>query len=300
MELNRLIEKKLTPKQKRKYEQDNGKFKVLSILIILPIVTTILGMFIESIAVVSISIVFIILCLLFIAFSTKKRNIVYERIIVPIVLQERFRNIEHLEGNEEVEDRFQSSELGEDYTKFEAKNSLVLNEDGYDMTISKIVTKKKKIYDEESEEEKEFEKSFSGLFTYLRIPNTTDIDLKVLENLKTKKQINEIDKADVQRVIMNNMEFDTQYDVMSSDPSVARRVLSLGVMARILEIDRKLGKVISFSIKDNYLYILIRYDDFLEFGSNKKNEYVDEDLANQNMDVIETVDYFTRYIINLI
>lgn len=299
MELNRLLDKKLTPQQKSKYERDNGKFKILNILIILPIVTTILGIFLESMVVVTVSIIVIILCLLFIVFATKKKNEVYEKIIIPLVLKERFNNIELFNGELDVENGYYLSGLGKDYSKFENRNNLVLQEDRYKVTISKVVTKNKKEHFDENEEEKEFEKSFSGMFAYVRIPSEIDIDLIVKENYKTQKQIDEIDKADVQRVKMNNIEFDTQYDVISSDPSVARRILSLGVMARILDINKKLGKVISFSIKDNFLYILVDYDEFLEFSSSKKNEYVNEEQAQENMDVIETLDYFIRYIVNL-
>lgn len=299
MELNRLLDKKLTPQQKSKYERDNGKFKMLNILIILPIVTTILGIFLESMIVVTISIIVIILCLLFIVFATKKKNEVYEKIIVPLVIRERFNNIELFNGELDVENGYYLSGLGKDYSKFENRNNLVLQEDRYKVTISKVVTKNKKEHFDENEEEKEFEKSFSGIFAYVRIPSEIDIDLIVKENYKTQKQINEIDKADVQRVKMNNIEFDTQYDVISSDPSMARRILSIGVMARILDINKKLGKVISFSIKDNFLYILVEYDEFLEFSSSKKNEYVNEEQAQENMDVIETLDYFIRYIVNL-
>ena len=299
MELNRLLDKKLTPQQKSKYERDNGKFKILNILIILPIVTTILGIFLESMVVVTVSIIVIILCLLFIVFATKKKNEVYEKIIIPLVLKERFNNIELFNGELDVENGYYLSGLGKDYSKFEIRNSLGLQEDRYKVTISKVVTKNKKEHYDENEEEKEFEKSFSGIFAYVRIPSEIDIDLIVKENYKTQKQINEIDKADVQRVKMNNIEFDTQYDVISSDASVARRILSLGVMARILDINKKLGKVISFSIKDNFLYILVEYDEFLEFSSSKKNEYVNEEQAQENMDVIETLDYFIRYIVNL-
>lgn len=299
MELNRLLDKKLTPKQKSKFERDNGKFKMLNILIILPIITTVLGVFMESMAVVTVSIVLIICFLLFIAFSTKKRNAVYDEKIIPLVLQERFRNIAILKEDKDIEDEFKMSGLGSNYSKFEARNSLVLKEDKYNICISKIITRNKKVHDDENYEEKEFEKSFSGIFAYVRLSKQVDAALVVKENLKTIEQIKSIDKADVEKIKMNNMDFDAQYDINTSDPSVARKILSLGVMARILEINRKLGKVINFSLKGNTLYLLVDYDEFLEFSSSKKNEYVNEEKANENMDVIEILDYFVRYMVNL-
>ncbi len=299
MELNRLIDKKLTSEQKRKFEQNNGKFKIIDILIILPIITTLLGIFLESIIVVSASIVCIIIFLLIIAFSTKKRNVVYEDVIIPLVLQERFRNLESVLKDDEVEKEFIMSGLGRNYSKFESKNNLRLHEDRYFIELSKIITRNKKTQDEEVEEDREFEKTFSGMFAYVKLPNPIDVELEVKENLKSVEQVNNIDKADAHIVKMNNMDFDTQYDVMATDPSLARRVLSIGVMARILEINRKLGKVINFSIKNDMLYVLIEYDEFLEFNSTKKNEYINETVANDNMDAIEVLDYFVRYIVNL-
>ena len=299
MELNRLLDKKLTPEHKRKFERDKDKFKTLNIIIILPIITAILGVFMESIVLVTASLVIIIVCLLFVAFSTKSRNVIYEEMIIPIVLQERFRDCEPLKKDLDVENEFDMSGLGKEYSRFEDRNSFLIHEDRYTISISKIVTKNKKIQDEENEDYKEFVKSFSGVFAYFRLPRNIDIDIEVKENYKTKNQITQIDKTDVERVIMNNIEFDTQYDVRASDPAVARKILSIGVMARILEINRKLGRVINFSIKNNTLFILVDYDEFLEFSSSKKNEYVNEEKANENMDVVEIIDYFARYMVNL-
>lgn len=299
MELNRLIDKKLTSEQKRKFEQNNGKFKIIDILIILPIITTLLGIFLESIIVVSASIVCIIIFLLIIAFSTKKKNVIYEDVIIPLVLQERFRNIESVLKDDGVEKEFIMSGLGRNYSKFESRNYLRLHEDRYFIELSKIITRNKKIQEDEVEEDREFEKTFSGMFAYVKLPNSIDVELEVKENIKSVEQVNNIDKADVHIVKMNNMDFDTQYDVMATDPLLARKVLSIGVMARILEINRKLGKVINFSIKNNMLYVLIEYDEFLEFNSTKKNEYINEVAANDNMDAIEVLDYFVRYIVNL-
>ncbi len=97
---------------------------------------------------------------------------------------------------------------------------------------------------------------------------------------------------------MNNLEFDMNYDVFSMEPVSLKRVLSPGVLARISEINRKLDNVISFSVYDNILYVTLEYDKFLEFkGSNKI--YVDEEIATENLEILEYINYFIRYFVNM-
>lgn len=292
MELNRLLDKKLTKEQKMRFKRDNGKFKVLNTLIILPVITAILGVFLESIIVVSISIVLIIAFLLVIAFSTKKRNVVYEEVIIPSVLQEKLSNIDSVINDESVESEFEKSELFIDYLKFEAKNFLRIHEDRYSIEISKVILNNEKNEDEESD------KVFSGIFAYVTLPNLFGVEFTVKENLKNAEQTTS-ENNNTSIVKMNNIDFDKQYEVLAKDTVSVKKVLSLGVMARILEINKKMGKVINFSVKNNTLYVLINYDEFLNFKSNKKDEYVDEKIATENMDILDLLDYFVRYFVNL-
>ncbi len=298
MELNKLLDKKLTTEQKVKFERYNGKFKVLNNLIILPIATAILGIYFESIIVVSVSIVCIIIFLLMISLSTKKRDSVYEDIIIPYVLKEKFMNIEKVVKDENVEEEFNKSGLGKQYSRFKSSNYLRLHENRYSIEFSKIVTSILKD-DDENLVGRELDENFSGLFAYVKLPNPFEIEFEVKENKKTISQVNSIDKADVYQVKMNNLDFDMQYDVIANDPSLVRKVLSLGVMARILEINKKFGRVIEFSVKNNVLYILIKYEEFLKFKSIGKEKYVDEKMAMENMDTVELLDYFVRYFVNL-
>ena len=60
MELNDMLERKLTPEQKVKFERDNGRFKLLKNIIILPIIVGIVGIYFESILIVTICILCII------------------------------------------------------------------------------------------------------------------------------------------------------------------------------------------------------------------------------------------------
>ena len=56
MELNRKIDRLLTKEQKTKFQIDNGKFKILNNIVLLPVITALLGIYLESIIIVSISI----------------------------------------------------------------------------------------------------------------------------------------------------------------------------------------------------------------------------------------------------
>ena len=64
MELNQKLEKELTAEQKVKFQRDNGKFKLLNNIVLLPIITSFIGIYLESITIVSISIICIIVFLI--------------------------------------------------------------------------------------------------------------------------------------------------------------------------------------------------------------------------------------------
>jgi len=76
-----------------------------------------------------------------------------------------------------------------------------------------------------------------------------------------------------------------------------RNIISPGTMARVLDINKKMNKMLKFSIYDNKLYIAVNYNEFLKFKSNE-NEYVNEEVANENLEILEQISYFARYMIN--
>ena len=88
------------------------------------------------------------------------------------------------------------------------------------------------------------------------------------------------------------------YDVYSQNPVEVRNILSYGVMARIIEFNEKIDKIINFSIFEDMLYVSINYKEFLDFKGNGK-KYVNEIETIKNLDVIEVLDIFIRYILNL-
>ena len=78
MELNQRLDQELTAEQKIKFQKDNGRFKLLNNIVLIPIATALLGIYLESILIVSISIVCVIIFLLLSIGTFSKRNVVYE------------------------------------------------------------------------------------------------------------------------------------------------------------------------------------------------------------------------------
>ena len=101
MEINQKIDRVLTPEQKIKFQRDNGKFKILNNIVILPILTAILGVYLESIAIVSISIIGIILFLVLKITSFTRRNVIFDEVIVPKALGEVFENVKYIKKDED-------------------------------------------------------------------------------------------------------------------------------------------------------------------------------------------------------
>ena len=298
MELNEMLESKLTSEEKIKFERDNGRFKLLKNIIILPIIVGIIGIYFESILIVTICILCIILLLILNIFSINKKGKTYENIIVPYVLKEKFQSIEYNNNNKTLQEKIGDSKIFLDYDKIFCSNYFKILYGKYDIESCKIVTKKMNIEENDGVVDKSLDENFCGIFATVNIPTKFDNEFRVVKNIKEKEQINNVNKAETQLVRMNNIEFDRIYDVYSMNQVSIKRVLSPGVMARILEINKKIGSIISFSIYNNVLYVSIEYNNYMEF-KGKGKFYVDEQLAQQNLNVLENLDYFVRYFINI-
>ena len=297
MELNKVIEKKLTAEQKNEFERDDGKFKLLKNIIILPIVTAILGIYLESILIVTISVLFIIAFLVISVYASSRKNKIYENVIIPYVLEEKFDNVEYVKSDVSLKEEFINSRLAPECDKIECSNYFRLIEDKYFVEICKVVTNKLDVEENDGVIDKNLEQNFSGVFARVKLPNKFNVNFKAIKNIKDYGNIN-VDKSSTEQLKMNNLEFDMNYDIFSMEPVSLKRNLSPGVLARILEINRKLDNVISFSVYDNVLYVTLEYEKFLEFKGNGKN-YVDEELAVQNLEVLEYINYFIRYFVNM-
>lgn len=298
MEINEILDKKLTKEQKTKFQRDNGKLKILKNIVLLPIASAIFGIYLESFPIVAISIIVIILFLIsMITFSAMKSE-VYDDVIIPNVLSERFSKIEMVKKNSKVEEEYNKSHITDEYDKFESHNCFRIIEDKYYINIAKVITKKVEVTKDDGVVDKHLEDNFKGIFAYVRLPEKFNEEFSVIKNEKTIRQMYSNEITNTQIVKMNNLEFDKTFDVYSMDQVSVKEILSPGVMARILEISNHFGKDMNFSVYNNMLYITISYDKFLDF-KGKGKQYVRESIALENLDDLELLNYFVRYFINL-
>ena len=147
MELNQKIEKMLTPEQKANFQKDNGKFKLMNSIVLLPIVTSILGIYLENFVIVGVSIALIIVFLVLKTYSFKHKNLVYEKEIIPIVLNEKFEDVLCMDKKEEVVEQFEKSQIVNEYDKVEVDRTIVIRQPNYVANISRV-----NIYQESIEE----------------------------------------------------------------------------------------------------------------------------------------------------
>lgn len=290
MEINQKIDRVLTSEQKIKFQRDNGKFRLLNNIVILPILTAILGIYLESILIVSISIIGIIIFLALKVTSFTRRNVIFDEIIVPNALNELFQTVEYVKKDDDLENYFKESGLVPIYNKFKSHNSYTIYEDKYNINISKVSTKKLHVEENDGVEDKYYEDNFDGIFAYIKLPSKTLANFKAIEKgvIESEEDI----------VKITNMEFDYCYDVLSKEPVEARGVLSPAVMARIIEFNSKIGLTISFGLKEDMLYLAVNYNEFLDFrGKGKK--YVDENNFIDNLKVLEVVQMYVRYFVNM-
>ncbi len=289
MELNQKLDKLLTSEQKNKFHRDNGKFRLLNNIVLIPIILSLIGIYLESIIIVSISIACIILFLVLKICSFSKKNVVYENVIIPAVLKENFNDIKLCDKHEIVKDEFKKSNLINEYDKIKIDKYIIIKNEKYDINISKINIKKLNIEENDGVVDKDLEEKLSGIFAFTKLPKKAMTEFEVL-----KKDL----ESNREAVKIPNNEFDIVYDVFSKNPVEVRNILSPGVMARILEFNNKIDNVINFSIHEDMLYVAINYKEFLKF-KGKRKEYVDEELAQKNLDVLEILDIFVRYFVNI-
>lgn len=290
MEINQKIDRVLTAEQKIKFQRDNGKFRLLNNIVILPILTAILGVYLESMIIVSISILGIILFLVLKITSFTRKNVIFDEIIVPKALNEVFQNVKYVKKDVTVEEYFRDSGLVPIYNKIKIYNNYVICEDKYDINISKVSTKK--LHEEENDGvvDKYYEDNFNGIFAYTKLPSKSLTSFRAIEKgvIESEEDI----------VKITNMEFDYCYDVLSKEPVEARGILSPAVMARIIEFNSKIGLTINFAIKEDMLYLSVNYSDFLDFrGKGKK--YIDEENYIDNLKVLEVIQMYVRYFVNM-
>lgn len=290
MELNRKIDRLLTKEQKTKFQIDNGKFKILNNIVVLPVITALLGIYLESIIIVSISILGIIAFLVCKIFSFKKKNVVYEETIIPAVLKEKFQDIQIVKDDNLIEEEFKRSNIIPDFKNIDVEKSFAINKEKYSLNLSKIIVKKLNIEENDGVVDKDIEEKFNGVFIYVKLPVKTSTSFRVID-----KKL-EIDSDS--KVKITNYDFDSVYDVFSTEQAEVRGILSAGIMARILEFNAKIGGVINFSINEDMLYVAVDYKKFLEFKGNGK-KYIDEPEALRNLEMLEILDLFVTYFFNI-
>ena len=290
MELNRKVEKTLTREQKVKFQRDNGKSKLLNNIVILPVITVLLGIYLESIIIVSISIVCIIAFLICKIFSFSRKNIIFEEVIIPTVLKEKFENVSYIDDSISVDEDFKKSKIIPTYDKIDVNKSYVIRKEKYIINLSTIIVNKLNIEESDGVVDKELEEKFNGIFISVKLPVKSTTNFIVLDkNLK-------ID--DSSKVKITNYEFDKVYNVYSYKQVEVRGILSAGIMARILEFNSKANNIISFSICEDMLYIAVQDSDFLKFNG-KGRLYVDEEKAKRDLELLEILDMFVTYFINM-
>ena len=290
MELNRKIDRLLTKEQKTKFQIDNGKFKILNNIVLLPVITALLGIYLESIIIVSISILGIIAFLVCKIFSFKKKNVVYEETIIPAVLKEKFQDIQIVKDDNLIEEEFKRSNIIPDFKNIDVEKSFAINKEKYSLNLSKIIVKKLNIEENDGVVDKDIEEKFNGVFIYVKLPVKTSTSYRVID----KKLEIDFDS----KVKITNYDFDSVYDVFSTEQAEVRGILSAGIMARILEFNAKIGGVINFSINEDMLYVAVDYKKFLEFKGNGK-KYIDEPEALRNLEMLEILDLFVTYFFNI-
>jgi len=88
---------------------------------------------------------------------------VYEKEIIPIVLNEKFEDVICMEKKEEVINNFENSKIIDDYDKIEVDRTVVIRQQSYVANISKIDVYQENIQETDGMVEKELEEKIKNI-----------------------------------------------------------------------------------------------------------------------------------------
>lgn len=104
---------------------------------------------------------------------------------------------------------------------------------------------------------KQEKKVFSGLFAHIVLNKSFKSDVKIIYNKHKDFGIIKSMFANEDKVNLENIEFEENYDVYCTDQIYARRILTLTFMEKLLQATDKINNRIQISFKNNNIYIAI-------------------------------------------
>ncbi|MDF2865605.1 MAG: putative galanin [Clostridia bacterium] len=98
---------------------------------------------------------------------------------------------------------------------------------------------------------------FSGIFLNIVLDKKLQSDMKIVYNTSKDFGIIKTLFANEDKVNLENIEFENEYDVYCSDQIYARKIITLTFMEKLLYATNKLNRRIKISFKNNNIYIAI-------------------------------------------
>ncbi len=98
---------------------------------------------------------------------------------------------------------------------------------------------------------------FSGIFLNIVLDKKMQSDMKIVYNTSKDFGIIKTLFANEDKVNLENIEFENEYDVYCSDQIYARKIITLTFMEKLLYATNKLNRRIKISFKNNNIYIAI-------------------------------------------
>lgn len=135
---------------------------------------------------------------------------------------------------------------------------------------------------------------FSGLFLHIALDKTMQSNMKIVCNTSKDFGIFKTLFADEDKVNLENIDFENNYDVYCSDQIYARKIITLNFMEKLLHATYKLNRIIEISFKKNNIYIAINDLQLINDSDlfSKKIDMLNIATEIDNiLTIVDTIDY---------
>ena len=299
---NKLLNEKWnkTKNKNKKTEKTTKIICLISTAIILVIVHE-MGMKIDSLFLLcfllamlifaNLMIIFI-MNLLFMGNDLIEYNQMYKKFVIEKIMKNFFDNLEYFPQKSIPEYIYEDAKYNEYYDEYESEDyfeAQINNENS--IQLGEVLTQKE-VESESSSGHKttRMVTKFHGVFAKIEMNKSINCELRILQNGSV---------ASSEKLNMDSTEFETLFDVQSSNKIIGMQILTADVMERLLQFQKENKIEFDIIIKNNNLYLRFHSDEMFEASSLKK-EMLDKRTIKKYFNMLKFVYDLSNSLIKIV
>jgi len=299
---NKLLNEKWNKtKNKNKKTEKNTKIICLIATATILVVVYKMGMRIDSIFLlcfllsmlmfVNFMIIFI-MNLLYIGKDVIEYNQMYKKFVIEKIMKNFFENLEYFPQKSIPEYIYEEAQYNEYYDEYESEDyfeAQINNENS--IQLGEVLTQKE-VESESSSGHKttRMVTKFNGLFAKIEMNKSINCELRILQNGSV---------ASLEKLNMDSTEFETEFDVQTSNKIIGMQILTADVMEKLIQFEKENKMKFDIVIKNNNLYLRFHSDEMFESSSFKK-EMLDKRTIKKYFNMLKFVYDLSNNLIKIV